>query len=96
MNFFAFFLDRYFFKKDDKNSLVLSNNSFTSPQNLINDIKQEAHKRLLIYSSLEKECIDEMIEDGHYEKVIDKLQSVIEQLEGGYCKILDIIEGNEL
>ena len=64
--------------------------------NLINDIKQEAHKRLLIYSSLEKECIDEMIEDGHYEKVIDKLQSVIEQLEGGYCKILDIIEGNEL
>lgn len=63
--------------------------------NLINDIKQEAHKRLLIYSSLEKECIDEMIEDGHYEKVIDKLQSVIEQLEGGYCKILDMIEGNE-
>ena len=64
--------------------------------NLIKDIKQEAHKRLLIYSSLEKECIDEMIEDGHYEKVINKLQSVIEQLEGGYCKILDIIEGNEL
>lgn len=63
--------------------------------NLISNIKQEAHKRLLIYSSLEKECIDEMIEDGHYEKVIDKLQSVIEQLEGGYCKILDIIEGNE-
>ena len=63
--------------------------------NLIKDIKQEAHKRLLIYSSLEKECIDEMIEDGHYEKVINKLQSVIEQLEGGYCKILDIIEGNE-
>ena len=63
--------------------------------NLIKDIKQEAHKRLLIYSSLEKECVDEMIEDGHYEKVINKLQSVIEQLEGGYCKILDIIEGNE-
>lgn len=64
--------------------------------NLIKDIKQEAHERLLIYSLLEKECIDEMIEDGHYEKVINKLQSVIEQLEGGYCKILDIIEGNEL
>jgi hypothetical protein len=63
--------------------------------NLINDIKQEAHKRLLIYSSLEKECIDEMIENGHYKKVIDKLQLVIEQLEGGYCKILDMIEGNE-
>ena len=64
--------------------------------NLIEDIKQEAHERLLIYSSLEKEYIDEMIEDNHYEKVINKLQSVIEQLEGGYCKILDIIEGNEL
>lgn len=57
-------------------------------------VKYIAHDRLLIYSSLEKECIENLIEDGDYEEAISNLRSIIEQLEGGYCRILDKIEGN--
>ena len=56
-------------------------------------VKHTAHEKLLALSSSDREEIDEMIEDGRYEEVIDKLQSVIEELEGGYCRILDKIEG---
>ena len=56
-------------------------------------VKHTAHEKLLALSSSDREKIDEMIEDGSYEEVIDKLQSVIEELEGGYCRILDKIEG---
>ena len=56
-------------------------------------VKYIAHDRLLTYSSLEKECIETLIEDGDYEEAIDNLRSIIEQLEGGYCRILDKIEG---
>lgn len=56
-------------------------------------VKHTAHEKLLAYSSLDREKLDELLEDGHYEEVIGKLQSVIEELEGGYCKILDKIEG---
>ena len=55
--------------------------------------KHTAHEKLLALSSSDREEIDEMFEDGRYEEVIDKLQSVIEELEGGYCRILDKIEG---
>ena len=57
-------------------------------------VKYIAHDRLLIYSSLEKECIENLIEDGDYEEAISNLRLIIEQLEGGYCRILDKIEGN--
>ena len=60
---------------------------------IIEFAKYTAHEKLLAYSSSDKEKVDEMIEDGRYEEVIDKLQSVIEELEGGYCRILDKIEG---
>lgn len=60
---------------------------------LISYIEDKAHEKLLVYSSLDREKLDEMIEDGRYEEAIDKLQSVIEELEGGYCVILDKIEG---
>ena len=62
---------------------------------LISYIEDKAHEKLLVYSSLDREEIDEMIEDGRYEEVINKLQSVIEELEGGYCVILDKIEGKK-
>jgi hypothetical protein len=57
-------------------------------------VKYIAHEKLLAYSSLDRDKLDEMIEDGRYEEVIIKLQSVIEELEGGYCRILDKIEGH--
>jgi hypothetical protein len=57
-------------------------------------VKYIAHDRLLAYSSLEKERIETLIEDCDYEEAIDKLRSIIEQLEGGYCRILDKIEGH--
>lgn len=56
-------------------------------------VKYVAHDRLLAFSSLEKEHLETLIEDGDYEEAIDNLRSIIEQLEGGYCRILDKIEG---
>jgi hypothetical protein len=56
-------------------------------------VKQEAHERL-IQSSIDNDKIEELIEDCKYEEAIDTLRSIIEQLEGGYCVILDKIEGN--
>lgn len=56
-------------------------------------VKYIAHDRLLTYSTLEKEHLETLIEDGDYEEAIDNLRSIIEQLEGGYCRILDKIEG---
>jgi hypothetical protein len=57
-------------------------------------VKYIAHDRLLIHSTLEKEHIETLIEDGDYEEAIDNLRSIIEQLEGGYCRILNKIEGH--
>lgn len=55
-------------------------------------VKHQAHEHL-IQSSIDKDKIEELIEDCEYEEVISKLQSIIEYLEGGYCVILDKIEG---
>lgn len=60
---------------------------------VIEFVKYIAHDRLLTYSTLEKEHLETLIEDGDYEEAIDNLRSIIEQLEGGYCRILDKIEG---
>lgn len=62
--------------------------------NLIDYITQISHTKL-IDASIEKEKIDELIEDCQYEEVISKLMSIIECLEGGYCNILNKIEGVE-
>lgn len=56
-------------------------------------VRHQAHEHL-IYSSIDKNKIEELIEDCKYEEAISKLQSIIEYLEGGYCVILDKIEGN--
>lgn len=37
--------------------------------------------------------IQRLLEDNQYEKVINRLESIIESLEGGYCRILDKLEG---
>lgn len=58
-------------------------------------VKYIAHDRLLTFSTLEKEHLETLIEDGDYEEAIDNLRSIIEQLEGGYCRILDKIEGEK-
>lgn len=56
-------------------------------------VKYIAHDRLLAFSTLEKEHLETLIEDGDYEEAIRNLRLIIEQLEGGYCRILDKIEG---
>ena len=61
--------------------------------NTIEFTKHIAHDRLLACSSCEKERIETLIEDGDYDEAISSLQSIIEELEGGYCRILDKIEG---
>ena len=61
---------------------------------LIRKIESLSHDRLT-QSSMEISNIEELIEDCNYEEVIKKFESIIEILEGGYCKILDIIEENE-
>jgi hypothetical protein len=57
-------------------------------------VKYIAHDRLLVHSTSEKEHIETLIEDGDYEEAIDNLRSIIEQLESGYCRILNKIEGH--
>ena len=61
---------------------------------LISRIENLSHA-CLEHSSLEKSKLETLIEDHNYEEAINKLESIIESLDGGYCKILDIIEGNE-
>ena len=56
-------------------------------------VKHIAHDKLLVCSSFEEERIETLIEDGNYEEAISNLRLIIEQLEGGYCRILDKIEG---
>ena len=65
---------------------------FYKKYDIIKYIENKAHEKLE-EASLERDYIECMIEDGRYEEVISKLQSVIEELEGGYCAILDKIEG---
>ena len=67
---------------------------FYKKDDIIKYIESKAHEKLQCYNNLDKVYIEEMIEDGRYEEVISKLQSVIEELEAGYCVILDKIEGN--
>jgi hypothetical protein len=55
-------------------------------------VKQQAHEHL-IQSSIDKDKVEELIKDCKYKEAISKLQSIIEWLEGGYCVILDKIEG---
>lgn len=55
-------------------------------------VRHQAHEHL-IQSSIDKDKIEKLIEDCKYEEAISKLQSIIESLEGGYCVILDKIEG---
>lgn len=60
--------------------------------NIIAYVKHQAHEHL-IQSSIDKDKIEELIKDCKYKEAISKLQSIIESLEGGYCVILDKIEG---
>ena len=59
---------------------------------IIKFIEKKAHEKLE-EASLERDFIERMLDDCEYEKVISTLNSLIESLEGGYCAILDKIEG---
>lgn len=59
---------------------------------IIKFIEDKAHEKLE-ETSLERDYIERMLEDHEYEKVISTLNSLIESLEGGYCAILNKIEG---
>lgn len=67
---------------------------FNYKNTLLCRIENLSHYRLE-QSSMERSNLEKLIEDCNYEKVISKFESIIETLEGGYCKILNIIEGNE-
>ena len=67
---------------------------FNYKNNLLSKIESLSHA-CLEHSSSEISKLEELIEDCNYEEVIRKFESIIESLEGGYCKILDMIEGNE-
>lgn len=59
---------------------------------IIKFIEDKAHEKLE-EASLERDYIERMLEDLEYEKAISTLNSLIESLEGGYCTILNKIEG---
>ena len=61
-------------------------------EEMISFIDKKAHEKLE-EASLERDYIECLYEDGRYEDVISKLNSIIESLEGGYCAILNKIEG---
>ena len=61
-------------------------------EELLKFIKNKSHEKLE-EASLERDFIERMLEDCEYEEVISTLNSLIESLEGGYCAILNKIEG---
>lgn len=67
---------------------------FNHKNTLLCRIENLSHERLE-QSSIERSKLEKLIEDCNYEEVINKFNSIIESLEGGYCKILDIIEEHE-
>lgn len=58
----------------------------------VNDILEEisriAHERLLM-SSMDKQDLEEIKKDAEPEDIINTLESIIEYMEGGFCRILD-------
>ena len=61
-------------------------------EEMISFIDKKCHEKLE-EASLERDSIECLYEDCRYEEVISKLNSIIESLEGGYCAILNKIEG---
>ena len=64
----------------------------TSDGRNINDILEEisrvAHERLLA-ASMDRQELEDKKEDAEPEDIINTLESIIEYLEGGFCRILD-------
>ena len=64
----------------------------TSDGRNINDILEEisrvAHERLLM-ASMDRQELENIKEDVEPEDIINTLESIIEYLEGGFCRILD-------
>lgn len=64
----------------------------TSDGRNINDILEEisrvAHERLLM-ASMDRQELEDKKEDAEPEDIINTLESIIEYLEGGFCRILD-------
>lgn len=64
----------------------------TSDGSDINDILKEisriAHERLLM-ASMDMQELEEKKEDAEPEDIISTLESIIEYMEGGFCRILD-------
>lgn len=64
----------------------------TSDGRNINDILKEiscvAHERLLM-ASMDRQELENIKEDAEPEDIINTLESIIEYMEGGFCRILD-------
>jgi hypothetical protein len=64
----------------------------TSDNRDINDILEEisriAHERLLM-SSMDRQDLEDIKENAEPEDIINTLESIIDYLEGGFCRILD-------
>ena len=64
----------------------------TSDNRDINDILEEisrvAHERLMM-ASMDRQELEAIKEDAEPEDIINTLESIIEYMEGGFCKILD-------
>ena len=64
----------------------------TSDGRNINDILEEisrvAHERLLM-ASMDRQELEDKKEDSEPADIINTLESIIEYLEGGFCRILD-------
>ena len=64
----------------------------TSDDRNINDILKEisrvAHERLLA-ASMDRQDLEDKKEDAEPEDIINTLESIIEYMEGGFCRILD-------
>ena len=64
----------------------------TSDGRNINDILEEisrvAHERLLA-ASMDRQELENIKEDAEPEDIINTLESIIEYMEGGFCRILD-------
>lgn len=56
--------------------------------NILEEISRVAHERLLM-ASMDRQELEDKKEDAEPEDIINTLESIIEYMEGGFCRILD-------
>ena len=55
---------------------------------ILKEISRVAHERLLM-ASMDRQDLEDKKEDAEPEDIINTLESIIEYMEGGFCRILD-------